>query len=501
IKRKFCANGTVIPVSRVDEATWKLGVELDSCLQNKADLCMYMSREILEGFFMDKLRRNIESNSTNIRFYINSLAKLNSSVGKVNCGIGWISFDSIEENRLDELSLNVDSWPSSLQLELIALWTVCLAVGCDAVVEVISENDAALTSLSKVGMDWTASALLKMNCPSAIASILDLVKAKNINLTLTKNEENIEESPMLEALHLAKSGMLQRLSLKAESVKSERLLFWSMREERRLEVPIKLILKKGQELRNKAAWWCSESIKKLEPEAKEKKFYWKAFWNFLKSLKGIWGDSLIKSERKSFLVKCISEKLPVLTVLSERKPELYTSEICVLCDAKEVETQDHLATCRAHGTNWEKVEDLALEEAWNILDNETSKDLDQSAIRQAFFGLHNSRRKDLRVAAIKYVVPIEVILDLQSMGIGHNMEKLLVDKFLFALWKGFFEIIWKERCKRFSKWEESQGITAEKKREKSASRPRGSRKKSRELDSNAEAGRAKKKEEVERMLE
>ena len=55
---------------------------------------------------------------------------------------------------------------------------------------------------------------------------------------------------------------------------------------------------------------------------------------------------MIKSERKSFLLKSMSENLPVLKVLVERKPELYKATACVLCKTEEDETQDHLATCQ-----------------------------------------------------------------------------------------------------------------------------------------------------------
>ncbi|CAG8828022.1 19065_t:CDS:2, partial [Gigaspora rosea] len=139
-----------------------------------------------------------------------------------------------------------------------------------------------------------------------------------------------------------------------------------------------------------------EGIKKLEPDVTKKRFYWKAFWNFLKSLNGIWGDSAIKSERKSFLLKSM--------------------------------------------ISWEKVEEIALKEAWSMLDKETTRNLKSSALRRAIFGQHDCRQKDVRLAVIKYVFPIEIIEEVQKLGIEHNEGKLLVDKLLFFLWKGFFEI-------------------------------------------------------------
>ena len=100
---------------------------------------------------VDKLKRNIESKTTRLRYFTSSIVKANNRAGKVSCGIGWVSYDSRSGNRLDELSLNVDSWPSSLNLELAAFWTICLTVGYDTKVEIISGNEVVLTSLSIVG--------------------------------------------------------------------------------------------------------------------------------------------------------------------------------------------------------------------------------------------------------------------------------------------------------------------------------------------------------------
>jgi len=525
IRRKYKATGTVIPVSKVNATTWRLDVALDTCLQSKSVLDRYRDRESimvneieierwelelirraqveqnLEEVLVDKLKRNIEGKTKSLRYFTSSIAKANNRAGKVSCGIGWVSYDSRSGNRLDELSLNVDSWPSSLNLELAAFWMICLTVGCDTEVEIISGNEAVLTSLGIVGLNWRTSEVLKRSCSSAVASVLDLVKAKNISLNLTKEEGTSENSPMLNAIQLAKEGMLQSLVLRTESINSDGLLFWPTYEERRLEVPIKQFLKKRQDLKNEAAWWCSEGIKKLEPDVTKKRFYWKAFWNFLKSLNGIWGDSAIKSERKSFLLKSMSENLPVLKVLVERKPELYKATACVLCKTEEDETQDHLATCQVLRVSWEKVEEIALKEAWSMLDKETTRNLKSSALRRAIFGQHDCRQKDVRLAVIKYVFPIEIIEEVQKLGIEHNEGKLLVDKLLFFLWKGFFEIVWKERCKMFSRWKNTRGITSEKKREKLPKKQKAIQKKVSKKPFSSTVGRAKKEKEVKDLLE
>jgi hypothetical protein len=193
----------------------------------------------VEEVLVDKLKRNLERKTTCLSYFTSSIVKTNNRVGKVKCGIGWISYDSRNGSRLDEMSLNIDSWPLTQNLELTAFWTICLTVGCNTEVEIMSENEAALTSLGKAGLEWRVSEILKMNCPSAIASVLDLIKAKNIKLTLMKEEENSKNNPMFDAVQLAKEGISQSLSVKVESINSDGLLLWPTYEGRRLEMPIK----------------------------------------------------------------------------------------------------------------------------------------------------------------------------------------------------------------------------------------------------------------------
>src|SRR5260363_424056 len=90
----------------------------------------------------------------------------------------------------------------------------------------------------------------------------------------------------------------------------------------------------------------SDPFRKLEPNGTEENFYWKLFWKCLKEFKGIACDSLRKSNKKSFLIKCILESLLVLELLRHRKLNIYKLAWCIGCDAKETEDIKHLANVK-----------------------------------------------------------------------------------------------------------------------------------------------------------
>src|SRR5690242_1675810 len=96
----------------------------------------------------------------------------------------------------------------------------------------------------------------------------------------------------------------------------------------------------------------SNPFKKLEPNATEENFSWKPFWKCLKEFKGIACDSLRKSNKKSFLIKCILESLPVLELLRYQKLNVYKSAYCIGCDAKKTEDIKHLAKYQANEGLW-----------------------------------------------------------------------------------------------------------------------------------------------------
>jgi len=61
--------------------------------------------------------------------------------------------------------------------------------------------------------------------------------------------------------------------------------------------------------------------------------------------KGVHYTSRKLSTRRATAIKCIMDSLPTLEELNRRRPEIYTTVECQVCQVGEKETQAHLASC------------------------------------------------------------------------------------------------------------------------------------------------------------
>src|ERR1700722_9653315 len=73
-------------------------------------------------------------------------------------------------------------------------------------------------------------------------------------------------------------------------------------------------------------------------------------------------SSLKENNDFAFVIKLVNELLPTINILNTRKPNLYTSNQCILCNNKCVETMSHLVSCNSLQKQWEQVEiDVSIE--------------------------------------------------------------------------------------------------------------------------------------------
>ena len=62
--------------------------------------------------------------------------------------------------------------------------------------------------------------------------------------------------------------------------------------------------------------------------------------------KGVHCTSRKLSSRRATAIKYMMDSLPTLEELNRRRPEVYTTADCQVCQVGEKETQAHLASCR-----------------------------------------------------------------------------------------------------------------------------------------------------------
>ena len=95
-----------------------------------------------------------------------------------------------------------------------------------------------------------------------------------------------------------------------------------------------------------AEWSETRAIKDIEPKSEITIYDWTYFWKRLKETKGVHCTTRRSSARRSALIKCIMNRLPTLEELNRRRPNIYMTAECQVCQNKVKETQAYLASCK-----------------------------------------------------------------------------------------------------------------------------------------------------------
>jgi len=66
------------------------------------------------------------------------------------------------------------------------------------------------------------------------------------------------------------------------------------------------------------------------------------------------------STRRYALIKCIIDKLLTLEELNRRRPDVYTTTECQVCQDKVKETQAYLASCKGQQSLWKRIQKVTI---------------------------------------------------------------------------------------------------------------------------------------------
>jgi hypothetical protein len=179
-----------------------------------------------------------------------------------------------------------------------------------------------------------------------VIKIVDLIKTKNIQIELVKVKSHSKDKWNDKADSLAKKGTTSRKIIYVEEVSCKEIEYCLEWENRRTDIPARLLCKLITNARIGAEWKETRAIKNLEPRTEDTIYNWTYFWNRLKATKGIHCTTRRSSARRSAFIKCAIDKLLTLEELNKRRPDIYTTAECQMCQDKVKETQAHLASCK-----------------------------------------------------------------------------------------------------------------------------------------------------------
>src|SRR5437868_11235036 len=117
-------------------------------------------------------------------------------------------------------------------------------------------------------------------------------------------------------------------------------------------------------------WKELEAIKKLEPESNDTIYDWTGYWNRQKDSSGVKCNSNRISVKRSTLIKCLAEKLLVMKELNKKRPQVYDTPNCRVCEKEIEETQKYIAECEVQKHLWKRIEKVAIASAWEKIEKE-----------------------------------------------------------------------------------------------------------------------------------
>src|SRR6185436_6479318 len=261
-------------------------------------------------------------------------------------GIGWVQISEKQDWLEEEVALGLEGWPTSTIAELIAIWVAILTVPEKKQVEIYTDSNAAIRNISR-GLEQTdRNKILKKKNAIWVIKIVDLIKTKNIQIELVKVKSHSKDKWNDKADSLAKKGTTSRKIIYVEEVSCKEIEYCLEWENRQTDIPARLLCKLITNARIGAEWKETKAIKNLEPRTEDTIYNWTYFWNRLKATKGIYCTTRRSSARRSAFIKCAIDKLPTLEELNKRRPDVYTTAECQMCQDKVKETQAHLASCK-----------------------------------------------------------------------------------------------------------------------------------------------------------
>ena len=359
----------------------------------------------LANNLVSSLECNINSGKNSFQIYTDG--SLSQEGNRCNMGSGWVQVDEEHELVLREGFAKLKDWPSSTKPELIAIWLALFTIPTSCHIYIYSDSAAAIASINKIKSEWRFNRVFKEKNWDILIKIADLISAKGVNLELKKVKGHSKNKWNDKADALAKKAttLAQLTDIHADlNTRISFPLYWG---EFKVEKATRPFLKKIFETWNGTNWRLTESILALEPEANNSRLDWHTYWKRIKKLKGVRCNTLQKSKKLATQLKCLSGNLPVLKTLATRRPDIYSSDSCIVCNTGTAESQDHLAVCPYYKTMWQKLERTAINLVWSGFTEEEKFHCPKHTLYKILTGSSEAETQEKRRLWIKGLTSVD----------------------------------------------------------------------------------------------
>ncbi|RHZ50283.1 hypothetical protein Glove_502g39 [Diversispora epigaea] len=392
--------------------------------------------------------------------------------GEDRMGIGLaISPEGYDERILD-FSARITGLASSSRAELWAILMALEIAPSNTKIKIYTDSASAIAAIKRFMVDNKRKKAKNLKNPNVLQAISDKCNGKRIIFELNKVEAHTGVFLNEKADSLAKEGANSNSWIKINPEFLQRRVNFEW-ENQSIDTDIKEFSKREQKINWYVNWrtqykvikWCNQNI------AKETN--WKLTQHYIHGTK-ISSKITDKEDNsnRTFNIKVLNDELPVLKNLHLRKPDVYSSDQCIICK-KEKEDSLHPFVCQGYD---------------NIIRNKLIQQLAIIGINQG-----SKKKKTELVAALQKESFMKIDVGRKLRGIVESDHFSLIDMIRGLVYKhmqnkiktiiiadtnkvkeiqkqilSFLRLImkkqWEERCKLFLKWEKENEISGSNKR-------------------------------------
>jgi hypothetical protein len=347
--------------------------------------------------------------------------------------------------------------------ELVAIWAAILTIPRGKQVEIYTDSNAAIRNISRGLEQIDRMKVLKKKNAIWIMKIIDLINTKNIQIELVKVKSHSKNKWNDKADSLAKKGTISEKVIQIEKVSCEEIEYCLEWENKRTDIPARLLCKLITNARLGAEWKETKAIRNLEPKTEITIYDWTHFWKRLKRTKGVHCTTRRSSTRRCAFIKCMIDKLLTLEELNRRRPDIYTTTECQVCQDKVKETQSHLASCKGQQSLWKRIQKVTIATAWKGLKEEEKTRIPPYILYTALFGKSEEEEIEMREALIKGLIQKKT-QDRLTQLLNTKARQQFIETVAKTAWDMFYEQVWRIRCEKINEWEKKEGITTKMKK-------------------------------------
>ncbi|CAB4398976.1 unnamed protein product [Rhizophagus irregularis] len=329
----------------------------------------------------------------------------------------------IESHSNTQIGARIQNWPSSTRAELMGIFLALLVSPPNSIVHIHMDSQSAIHSINNVLQHKNAwrCRWLNHNNNLLLFKIYLLITEKRLQYFMHKVKGHSGDVGNDKADDLAK------LSLDLDNFYDNRFTHGNCFVDKRFD------------------------------------YDWQTTWSTIKQVKFFKCTSTKHNSLWSFIIKALHNQLPIATCLKQRKPTLYSDLKCQFCHTNE-ETTNHLSTC----TQMADFRTYLRSELIYFLNNtdefqKLSPHIRSRTINSLFgFSPNSFECTSLLSDAMQAKISTTAISHLKkNLKLSRADSVRLGSKILMQIIILFKNHLWKDRCERVIKWEQSRNITVQ----------------------------------------